>query len=160
MPGKKWGSVNYCTMGSEAMDAVVYPQEEFAAGTSFPRTTTSQPVMCQQLMMHLKQLKAHFLSRTLDVSPCSYLLTQPSPRHAPRCSWHTLEGILLCDKAEREPGEAELSDFTSVMWITVFLSWSHLYPAQVAWKEEATAAWEPPLTAQPSAPWMQLRICL
>lgn len=156
-----WGSVNYCTMGSEATDAVVHlEEEEFTEGTSCPKITMSQPPTCRQLMTCLKQLKAHFLPCTLDLSPCSYLLTQPSARQAPQCPWRRLEGIVPWDKAERQPGEAEFSDLISVMWIAVILSWPNLHPAQVAWEEEATAAREPLLAAQPRAPWMQLRICL
>lgn len=159
MPGKKWESANYCTMGSGAVDVVMHPQE-LTEGTSFPKTTMSQPPTCQQLMTRPKQLKACFLPRTLDVSPCSYLPMQPSPWHAPQRSWHRLEGTLPWDKAERETGETKFSDLILVMWIIVILSWSNLYPTQVPWEEEATAAQEPPLAIQPSALWTQLRICL
>lgn len=65
-------------------------------------------------------------------------------------------GVLAQDKAEREPGEADFGDLISVTCTAVIVSWSNLYPARVAWEEEATAAQAP----QPSGSWMQLRVCL
>lgn len=150
MPGKKGGSVNYCTMGSKPTDVGASPLKEQA----FLRLQYHSQYW--QLMMCLKQLQAHFLPWALDVSPCSYLPVQPSCRPAPGHSWCRLEGILLQDKAERVLSKAKFSDLISVMWIAVILSWSNLYPAQVAWEEEATAARSlssPPSLALPGCSW-------
>jgi len=82
MPGKKWGSVNSCRMGSKATDVVVRPQEEFTEGTSFPKNTMSQPVMCWQLMMsHATQRSfssLHFGRLSLQL-PANAAVCQTSP---------------------------------------------------------------------------------
>lgn len=79
-----------------------------------------------------------------------------TPLSAPGTGWR---GPSLGTR-QRETGETKFSDLILVMWIIVILSWSNLYPTQVPWEEEATAAQEPPLAIQPSALWTQLRICL
>lgn len=79
----------------------------------------------------LRQLKAHFLPCTLELSPCSYLLMQPSPRQAPCRSWCRLEGSSLRTRQRGSP--VKLTSVTLFQWRVLQLLSRDLICIQPGW---------------------------